>query len=785
MKMLRIIAWTAVLTCALGLPAAAALEVPLTVEERAGVNRVDEPVTVGLPLPKGAISRARLLELTGPGGVVPCQFTEMARWSDGKSVKWVLLNFKATVAAKQKATYTVKLAKARARALGPMPVPMLLATKAGDVVTVNTGRVKFTVRGKNFDGFHEAWFDPAGKGNFTAANQVIKATKTSGCVSASKGIDYLSALDGAGKVSIERQGTMEVVVKAEGSHKRDGKLFDYIVRFHAYADSPVVRVKHTFVCRQGAKPSDVFPMDALEFVVPTRLGGGTASAGIEGGKAVSASELLVLQRTSDAMAVTSGGRTLASAKGKSTKTMSTGWIDVQKGGLGLAAGVRWFWQMHPKALSVDKAGVLTVGLFPRQAIKTGDAEKDKFLQQPFDVYMGQSRTHTVTFLFHKGMAADDLAAFFTGTQKPLTALAPLRWYCRDTAALGYIAESDATLFTDAQWAKVKSYDKKMLDSLLAINKKIDGHTYRHTSDSYGFYNWGDTFHWGWKGKDKSPKDSGEWLLSFAGNYYDFPNACLVQFLRTGDWRFYDRFVPNAMHVGDVFTCQYHPKKYLWGACRYCPPRNHVGVDNGSPYVSVEFNHNKSQCVFSLYYLTGDLRALDNAKLLANNAVTNRVADNGKQARGPGAHICALWQTYELWPTEAHMKRMQQMVNRTSKRLSTNAKSLGQKWMWGIAFEGCVYYLWSKPGDDVTFGRIKAGIDKFGSRADDYGNMALVNAYLYGRTGEQKYADQAWTAVGKGRVKNRPKTFGVQWRNTGFALYFLSNACKPAMFEADR
>ena len=751
----------------------------LTVEERAGAARHNEPVTMGVPLPKGRVTDVTRLRLTDAAGMLPCQFTETARWLDGKSVKWVLLNFKTSVAAKGKKSYALSLG-------GPTALDTRLsARQSGDLVTVDTGRIKFTVRGKNFNGFHEAWFDPTGKGNFTPGNQVVSATKTSGCVAGSKGVDHFSALDPDGKVGIERQGPMEVVVKAEGSHKKNGKLLDYIVRFHAYADSPIVRVAHTFVCRQGEQPADVFPMDAVEFVVPTSLAGGLVHAGLEDGKSVSGAELTVLQHTSDDLSVTSGEKTLATGKGKSRKAMSTGWIDVRKGKLGLAAGVRWFWQLHPKSLSVDKNGVLTVGLIPRQALRTGDADKDKRIQQPFDVYMGQSRTHYVTFLFHDGMPAGQLATFFTGTQKPLLAMAPLRYYGRDTAALGYIAESDRALFTDEQWQQVRTYDKNLADSIVSINRKIDGHTYTHTTDSYGLYAWGDVFHWGWKDKGKSPKDSFEWYLSWAGNYYDFPNACLVQFLRTGDWRFYDRFEPHTLHVADVFTCHYHPKKYLWGACRYCPPRNHVAGDNGDPYVSNEFNHNKSQCVFALYYLTGDLRVLDNCKLMANNAVNNHNANNSKQARGPGAHIAALWQTYEMWPTEAHRKRMKQMVDRTAKRLSTNSGTLKAKWMWGIAFEGVVYYLWSNPDDTENFDRIKTGVDKLGDKANDYSNMTLVNAYLYARTGDRKYADLAWSSLKRAKAKNRPKTFGQQWRNTGFALYFLSKACEPGKFEADR
>jgi hypothetical protein len=63
-------------------------------------------------------------------------------------------------------------------------------------------------------------------------------------------------------------------------------------------------------------------------------------------------------------------------------------------------------------------------------------------------------------------------------------------------------------------------------------------------------------------------------------------------------------------------------------------------------------------------------------------------------------------------------------------------------------------------------------------------MALGNAYLYAVTGEQKYRDVAWKAWGRGKATNRPKSFGLTWRNTGYALYFLSKACEPGKFKPD-
>jgi hypothetical protein len=272
--------------------------------------------------------------------------------------------------------------------------------------------------------------------------------------------------------------------------------------------------------------------------------------------------------------------------------------------------------------------------------------------------------------------------------------------------------------------------------------------------------------------------------SVAANYYDFPNASLIQFLRTGDHRFWDRFLPNAMHVGDVFICHYHPNKALCGSCRFCPPRNHVATDDGKPYVSVEFNHNKSQCVFALYYLTGDLRALDNCRLIANNAVNNHEADSAKQARGPGAHLAALWQTYELWPTPAHLERMRGMARRSSRSLASHSKGLGDVWIWGIGNEGLVYYLWAVGKDEEVEKNLQAEIDKLGDRADKTTSMALGNAYLYALTGDAKYAELAWKSIKRDGVSNRPKSFGGSWRNSGFALYFLSKACKPGEFRPD-
>src|SRR5262245_13088262 len=68
---------------ATALLSAPTLDVPLTLEETAGVDRVAEPVTFGVPVPKGVITDTARVRLYNPAGeVVPASFRVVSRWWD-------------------------------------------------------------------------------------------------------------------------------------------------------------------------------------------------------------------------------------------------------------------------------------------------------------------------------------------------------------------------------------------------------------------------------------------------------------------------------------------------------------------------------------------------------------------------------------------------------------------------------------------------------------------------------------------------------------------------------
>jgi hypothetical protein len=89
-----------------------ALNVPITVQETAGVARVAEPVTFGVPLPKGLLTDAAKLRLYGPDGKpVPADFRVVNRWwtdaaTQVASIQWVHCDFFPSVTARGRASIT-------------------------------------------------------------------------------------------------------------------------------------------------------------------------------------------------------------------------------------------------------------------------------------------------------------------------------------------------------------------------------------------------------------------------------------------------------------------------------------------------------------------------------------------------------------------------------------------------------------------------------------------------------------------------------------------------------
>lgn len=306
------------------------LDLPVTVEERAGVRRAAEPVTFGVPLPKGLLRETERLRLYGPDGKpVPAAFRVASRWWDdaaaqNSSIRWVHADFFADVQPRARAVYRVKLADV------PVPAPpaALTVTTDADGVKVDTGALQFTVpkTGPVLDA-------PGLRG----ADFLLRSDERM----------YKASQWPASEVVVEEENPLRVVIKRTGSHgwvdKKDRAL-DYVVRITAWAGRPYVRVAYSFVNRQGRTMADFVRLDGLWLQAR-------------------------LERAAAPVRVEQLG----------AEPRRQGWFEA--GGVGI--GLRWFWQLYPKGFEVRADGTVQLALFPETArpqnIYTGVAKTHEMI----------------------------------------------------------------------------------------------------------------------------------------------------------------------------------------------------------------------------------------------------------------------------------------------------------------------------------------------------------------------------------------------------------------------
>ena len=89
----------------------AALSLPITVTEPAGLSRVAEPVSGGIPLPQGRYKKGQAFALFDARVELPVQTTPLVVDENGY-LRWILLDFQTDLKAREKKTFTLEAAPA-------------------------------------------------------------------------------------------------------------------------------------------------------------------------------------------------------------------------------------------------------------------------------------------------------------------------------------------------------------------------------------------------------------------------------------------------------------------------------------------------------------------------------------------------------------------------------------------------------------------------------------------------------------------------------------------------
>ncbi|MCX6624537.1 MAG: hypothetical protein NTY38_26450 [Acidobacteria bacterium] len=495
----RVITAALLITFAAG-ALAQSLDVPITVEDTAGVHRAGEPVTFGVPLPRVLLRETERLRLYDPEGKpVPASFRVVSRWwqdaaSQNSSIRWVHADFFADVAPRGRSVYHLKAGDVT---VPTPPAALVVKTEEGGI-TVNTGAAQFTVHktGPLLDGpgFQDADI------LLRSDERIYKASQWPGS-----------------EVVVEEENALRVVIKRTGSHgwnNRKDRALDYVIRIIAYAGRPEVRLTYSFVNRQGHTMADFVRLDGLW-----------------------------LQARLDQPV------TPASVIQLAAEPRRSGWFEAGSVGIGL----RWFWQLYPKGFEVRPDGTLRLALFEETA-------------RPQNIYAGVAKTHEILLSFDRQDRSAEL-------DQPLYALAPPKWYTRDTHALGRLVESSPEAIRPEYWPLVQKYDRWLAASRDAVLAKRDrGYEFLgRRFDEYGMLNFGDAVHM-IIANDRR-QDFG---IHWDTEYYDFPHALFLHFFRTGDTKSLTMAVEAAAHLADVDISHYaaEPDTEWPGAARTGPGLNH-------------------------------------------------------------------------------------------------------------------------------------------------------------------------------------------------------------------
>jgi hypothetical protein len=466
----------------------------------------------------------------------------------------------------------------------------------------------------------------------------------------------------------------------------------------------------------------------------------------------------------------------------SAQPRRAGWFET--GGIGF--GLRWFWQLYPKAFEARADGRVRLELFPETA-------------RPQNIYMGVAKTHEMILSF----GGENLSAHL---DDPLYAAAPPKWYTRDTRALGRLVESSPEAIQPQYWPLVERFDRWLVASRDAVLAKRDrGYQFEgRTLDEYGMLNFGDAVH-----KIVTDSRRPDYGVHWETQYYDFPHALFLHFFRTGDLVSLRTAVEAAAHLADVDISHHDVDSSLYGAPRTGPGLNHwTRYSNGEFTASASWAFYKNESLFDRYLLTGDLWSRDVARLSADTAVLNNGLDIQSNTRSIGHGLFGMLKAYEVFGDKKYLDRANWIVDCVQTWQDGDVEKLRdlrcgvrwdpqfrggyshQSWMYGIALEAMAQASWTFHRPEMPAYLRRAADWVFANPKEwDPQRRVFLNApvhavmltpglaYIGETSGEKKYWDVALESFQRqteaAQVTDRLKLFGQLYRNSQRFPWYLS------------
>jgi hypothetical protein len=254
----------------------------------------------------------------------------------------------------------------------------------------------------------------------------------------------------------------------------------------------------------------------------------------------------------------------------------------------MATTLPQFWQHFPRSIAVE-GRTIEVGLFPRQAADT------------YELQGGEQKTHVLVVAFGPDGISNPPLAW---CHDPLFVYPPPGWCCA-TGAVPFLMPA-----ADDPNRSYVDLVNLALDPVNGFERK------RERADEYGWRNFGD-LHGDHESKFQPPDQP---LVSHYNNQYDAVAGFAVQFLRTGDRRWWQFMVDLARHVRDIDIYRTREDKaaynggLFWHTCHYTDAgtSTHRTYPRGMPGGGPGSEHNYNVGLMIHYFMTGERASRDTA-----------------------------------------------------------------------------------------------------------------------------------------------------------------------------
>ncbi|MCI0623183.1 MAG: hypothetical protein L0387_16265 [Acidobacteria bacterium] len=762
---------------------AAGIDVPLTVQETAGIDRHQWPVRAGVPLPKGAIKSVEKLQIMdAQGRFVPALFAVANRWWEDGSIQWVHCDFAATVAAHRQTAYVLR----EVLPLPEFPSAMGFIPRGKDFEVI-TGPLRLVLGGSSNQLIDQVWVDEGWGYNFNEQTKILDSGNFD-MVLTSGGRAFRTSHWTQNRIEVEEHNALRAVVRITGSFalaQLKERRLDYLARLTVYGGKTYFKLDLTLLNRQNSE----IPLDelSLSFKLNVDL---TQQKFIFGGDPQdhtgnfeTGSHASLSQDSADLYSLS--GAVQGKGSGKSAKV---GWVDLFDNEHGLSAVVRWFGQLHPKALEVRNDGTLVVKLLPSR-------------QRAQALAPLTAKTHELMFHFHgkRQLSSGQVKNVMLGFQRPVYAVATPAWYCRDTQAFGRLLDASPGLLRpefESLPAKLDGWLTASRDAVLAA-REVPGESGNPEPGGYGVFRFTNPL------LAMKPPAGGPENVEGAPARGDFAHALYLHFFRTGDLKSLELAEETLAWTADA------------GLIAEEPPE--AGGQKAAASLSTQPSRVEPHGVEGLmdaYFFTGNRRFLNAGRFLAAR-IAKEGSAGGPDVAGLASRSTSLLKGYEAtgdrrwfdgakgliealyaWQ-DGDLEKLRKVSSGLAGRWNESFKDgLGKTaWECGVAWNVLQHYQ-RLSGDRTVLARLQRSAEWLyrnraqwnAERKDFLGSpqvgivLAPGLAAVSEETGNQEFLDQARDTFQKALQAppplSDPGLFGTVFTAGQYFPWFLSKEFQP-------